>query len=89
MSDEKARTGSALIHEPLPYIVRLRVAVDEDSAPTVKVFRVTAYSIVEAMAQAMISAEATTVDLGAHVQFRVEDVVPDISRYLLMAHGRP
>jgi len=61
-------------HSPLPYVVRLRVAMDEDSVPEVSEFHVTAYSIFEAMMQATLQAGGQVLD---GTKIRVEDVRPD------------
>lgn len=46
-------------HEPLPYIVRLRQVLSDDSVPDSREFRVIAYGLLEATMQALMEANGT------------------------------
>ena len=65
-------------HEPLPYVVRLRVSAGDDAQPVVHEHRAPAYSAMDAVVQAFFSATGRAPDDGKVV---VEDVRPDINAY--------
>lgn len=65
-------------HRPLPYIVRVRVTLTDDSVPTVCEERVVAYSIMEAIVQAVARTGWMGVD---DTRYRVEDIAPDLVAY--------
>ena len=69
-------------HAPVPYFVSLRIGADADSAPQRHVARVVAYSLLEAVAQAMIEVTAKTGLIEPVL--RVEDVRPDMLSYALL-----
>jgi hypothetical protein len=81
MADTPAQQhGALLTHIPLPYVVRVRVAVDDDAPPECREYRVVAYSVVEAMIQ--VSLQLTSaMDLSASMQIRVEHIAPDTGAY--------
>lgn len=81
--DERKAMGDTWTHQPLPYVVRLRITADEDSAPRVEEFRVTAYSIIEAMMQANFLAGGSGVS-GESDKYKVEEIMPDMPAYLAM-----
>lgn len=66
-------------HEPLPYRVVLRAALKSDDAPTRFEKRVVAYSVVEAIFQALIE---TTGNAPGDAKYDVEVVEPDMMAYL-------
>lgn len=65
-------------HEPLPYVVRVRTTLGEDSVPDVQERHVTAYSLYEAMFQAVVEATGTAPDAAKYV---VEHIGPDLPAY--------
>jgi hypothetical protein len=69
-------------HHPLPYAVTVRSTVDEDSAPTVRTFTVTAYSLMEALIQASFEAGGTGLEDQKH---HIERVEPDLPAFLSLA----
>jgi hypothetical protein len=82
MADEDRKAmGDMWTHQPLPYVVRLRITADEDSAPRVQEFKVTAYSIIEAMMQANFLAGGSGID---GEKYKVEEITPDMPAYLAM-----
>lgn len=88
MSDEdkdKPKVDRIWVHDPLPYIVRLRETLNEDSVPTVNEYRVVAYSIFEAMVQATTRAGGRGID---DIRYKIEDIYPDLEEYFRMITDR-
>lgn len=82
MSEDRSKdSGGMFTHAPLPYIVRIRVVVDDDATPESREFKLTAYSVLEAMMQALYQAGGTAID---GVNYKVEDIRPDIAEYYRM-----
>jgi hypothetical protein len=88
MADEKQErpSGNSSMHDPLPYIFRLRVTVSEDLPSEVREFRVTAYSLMEGLMQAMFEASGSSVVDDAKV--KVEHVTVDEQEYWRRVLGR-
>lgn len=65
-------------HAPLPYIVKVRTTLTDDSAPQITEHRVTAYSFMEALIQA-------TMEVGGFglndARYQVESISPDLEKY--------
>lgn len=84
MADEKARE-SMFTHEPLPYVVRLRETMGDDTMPVSHEERLVAYSVYEAMMQAIFQA-------GGHApsetRFTIESIEPDVPAYYAMLAAR-
>lgn len=78
MADDKPRLG--VVHSPVPYIVTLRVVVDQDQPPTRIEAHVTAYSLIEAVEAAFL-AQAGRFDKG---EYLVEAVEPDMPAFMKM-----
>jgi len=78
MSEKKT---DPFTHEPLPYVVRLRVVLSQDSIPEIREYKIVAYSIMEAMLSALFQAGGTEID---GVKYAVEDIQPDIPEYFSM-----
>lgn len=74
--------GGMMEHRPLPYYVRLRLAKSEDETPTLHEWRGTAYSLFEAMLQAMMVATGKTDP--EQQSLKVEAIEPDVAAYLRM-----
>lgn len=78
---DKAKQGNSDgTHRPLPYVVRIRVALDEDRQGDVVTWNGYAYSLMEAMLQAcfVVCGEASPAKVS------VEHVGPDMVEYLRM-----
>ena len=67
-------------HSPMPYVVKLRVALSDDAAPEVVEWRGYAYSVIEAVMQAMLEHGGKTG--GNDERMKVESIMPDIPEYL-------
>lgn len=81
-----SRPDDLMVHMPLPYVVRLRVAHSDDAKPETVTERVVAYSILDAMMQASLRVRGMS---GlAEGQAVVEDITPDTEAWLAMARGR-
>lgn len=83
MSDETggykpSASANMWVHEPLPYTVRLREMLTEDSAPAVKEYKVIAYSVFEAGVQAIMQAGGVGID---DMKFKLEHITPDVPHY--------
>jgi hypothetical protein len=71
-----------LQHHPLPYIVSLKETSDDDQPAQRWEKRVVAYSIVEAVAQAMVEVGGMMPhDEMSKAKFQVENVQPDVAEY--------
>lgn len=70
--------GNRDTHDPLPYLVRLRVALTDDAVPEIQEIRVVAYSLSEAMMQAFIAVTGNGV---IDSKVRVESIAPDEPEY--------
>lgn len=81
MANEAKQPVNIWLHEPVPYIVRVRVVVDPDRPPEVVVQRLVAYSVIEAVYQAIVMTTGL-VDIEAH-KIHVEDIRPDLPAYML------
>ena len=80
MKDEKEPSRhSNGTHAPLPYVVRLRFAEDEDKGAVPYEWRGAAYSLMEAVTQALFEASGS-MDVKAE-SVRIEKVGPDIEGY--------
>lgn len=88
MADEHQErpSGNSSMHDPLPYIVRLRVTVSEDLPSEVKEFKVTAYSLMEGMLQAMFEAGGGAVVDNPKV--KLEHITVDEEEYWRRVLGR-
>ena len=82
MSDGERKTGgeSMWAHEPLPYVVRLRVTASDDAVPMVVEHRCVAYSTFEAVMQALMVTSGRPSAEESNI--RVESVAPDVARWL-------
>lgn len=82
MSESKPK-HDIFTHEPLPYVVRLRetLAGDDDAVPQIREERVTAYSVMEAMLQAIFLAGGTGVEDS---RYRVESIGLDLPAYIAL-----
>ena len=82
MADEQEPqrpSGNSSVHDPLPYIVRVRLYTHEDAPPSVQEVRVNAYSLLEAVGQAMFEVTgASAVDEG---KAKIEFIGPDVPEY--------
>ena len=78
---EKKASFDGGAHQPLPYVVKVRVTSSEDSAPQVREFRMFAYSAYEALLQAMFEAGGQSID---DVKVKLEEIRPDLPAYLEM-----
>jgi hypothetical protein len=77
MSDDKRPSGDTWTHQPLPYRVRMRVTAGDDATPTVVEHRCLAYSVLEAVIQASMSATgAATID---NQKVTLERIEPDVA----------
>ena len=65
------------VHAPLPYLVRMRVVENQDASPAVFERHVTAYSVLEAIDQAVIEMSCELHHGDAEII--VESVGPDDS----------
>lgn len=72
-------SGAPLSHEPLPYVVTVRVALDDDHAPELRQIKLVAYSVIEAMVQASIIAGGSIGHEDARV--KVERIDADVEAY--------
>jgi hypothetical protein len=70
--------NSIWVHEPLPYIVRVRSTLTDDASPTTREFNVIAYSVMEAYMQAVIEAGGIGLDDMKH---KVESVWPSVAHF--------
>lgn len=77
MSHERRRPDTA--HIPLPYVVQLRGQLDDDSPPFTRVYRGQAYSLFEAVLQAIFEAGGAGLE---DIRFNVESVGPDMNEYM-------
>lgn len=59
------------VHEPLPYIITVRSTVSDDAAPVEQDYPETAYSIFEAILQAVSEAGGTGLDDVKHKAVRI------------------
>lgn len=84
MSDQKPQE-SIFVHEPLPYIVRLRSTLSDDAVPETREFPVLAYGIFEAWMQAILEAGGTGIEDARH---QVESISPDLPAYLRLVAAR-
>lgn len=75
MADEPKTGGDIHMHAPLPYRVVLRASVSDDSAPERFEKRVVAYSLMEAMMQAIMEATGAAPETG---KYQVESIAPDV-----------
>lgn len=73
--------GDALMHTPLPYVVRLRISESDDTEPRIVEVRQPAYSAMEACMQACLQASGTAA-LGEASNVKIESVQPDEKAYL-------
>ncbi len=73
-------TDDTFSHRPLPYEVVLRVVVDEDGSPQPTInWNGYAYSVMEAMMQAMMEAGRTSVSEG---KYNVVSIRPDVGKFM-------
>ena len=80
MPDEQ-KSGDAFTHQPLPYIVRIRIIQNDDVVPEIQEFHIVAYSIIEAMIAGCFQAGGRGLEDS---RLKVEDIKPDIVEYLKM-----
>jgi len=79
VSDEpRAERQDPFIHEPLPYVVKLRTTISDDAPPATLEFKVVAYSVWEALSQALMEAGATSPDGSKHT---VESIGPNVAAW--------
>lgn len=74
-------SGSLYIHEPLPYLVRLKVVVSDDAIPETRECRIVAYSLMEAAFSALFQNGGSEFD---GVKYSIVSVEPDLIAYLKM-----
>ena len=80
-----SNSGDSLVHAPLPYLVRVRVVVDDDRPPEMRTIALTAYSMLEAMLQASLEAGGS----GANdPRVTVEQIMPDLVAYQRLIEAR-
>jgi hypothetical protein len=81
MADDRQErpSGNSNTHDPLPYIIRLRITIDEDQPSEVREFKVTAYSLMEALFQANFEAMGSSIIDNAKV--KVEFIAPHEEEY--------
>lgn len=65
--------------EPLPYVVRLRVAAGDDARPVVTEVRGLAYSPLDAVTQAVV--ETIGMAGTSNTNYKIESVGPDIEAW--------
>ena len=70
--------GGLLTHMPLPYAVRVRTVVTEDSTPVITERTVMAYSVMEAAMQLSLEAGASGVN---DAKSSIESIQPDVAAY--------
>lgn len=86
MSDEqKLPSESVFVHEPLPYVVRLRSTLTDDAIPEERDFHVVAYGIFEALLQATFEAGGTGIEDARH---RAVSISADVPAYLRLVAAR-
>jgi hypothetical protein len=71
-------SDDSFTHEPLPYVITLRSTLDDDAPPTVREFKVTAYSLFEAVIQATVEAGGSGL---ADEKHKAERIAPDLDAY--------
>jgi hypothetical protein len=71
--------GNNSTHDPLPYLVRLRISLTDDAVPEIREFKVVGYSLMEATMQAFFEATGSSVIDDAKI--KVEFVGPDEPAY--------
>ena len=78
--------NSSFDHKPLPYIIYLKIVASEDLPPETRPFRITAYSVYEAMLQAILSTgnDPEQIFGGESKKVNVVSLGPDIERYWKM-----
>jgi hypothetical protein len=86
-SKQERPSGNTTTHDPLPYVVRLRIAMTDDAVPEVRELHVTAYSIHEAWMQAVLEATGSGVVDIATTKVQVEFIGPDEPAYWLKMLG--
>lgn len=85
---ESARGGSSVwTHEPLPYVVVLRMVVDEDRPGESRECHVVAYSLLEAAMQAIYELDGKASPDGT--KYKVERIGPDASAYFAALVANP
>ena len=77
------RAHDAFTHGPLPYIIRLRVSIDDDAPPQIREFHITAYSVIEAVFQAIFEAGGTELN---DAKTMVDSVRPDEPAFYALVH---
>lgn len=85
MSDEKKPTEPRLVHEPLPYVVRLRSTLTDDEIPQEREFHVVAYDVIESVIQAVMEAGGMGLEDQRH---HVVSVSADLPAYVRMVSAR-
>lgn len=86
-NDEKipGRLGGDLnTHTPLPYVVRLKLVLDQDTPPQSADWNGWAYSLMEAILQALMEASGKS----SGVTYTVEYVRPDLPVFFLALASR-
>lgn len=83
MDDDNQRSlgGNTTTHDPLPYVVRLRVTHGDDAPPETREIKTVAYSALEAVMQAHMEAAGSSVIDESRVV--VEWIGPDEPDYWL------
>lgn len=77
--DEKPQKPSdTFTHPPLPYVVTLRTAADDDSPARTVDYHLMAYGVMEAILQAIFQAGGSGLEGEKH---KVEKVEPDMKEY--------
>jgi hypothetical protein len=80
------RVSNALQHAPLPYVVTLRSVGDDDAVAQRWERRVVAYSVFEAVSQAMLEVTgAMPADVSAQAKLAVEAIAPDVEAFFRLA----
>jgi hypothetical protein len=79
--------GNANTHDPLPYLVRLRIALTDDAVPEIREVKVTAYSLSEAWMQAFFEITGNGMVDPANTKVQIEFIGPDEPAYWIKMLG--
>lgn len=80
-----AAPSNMFVHEPLPYTVRLREMLSEDSIPSTREFNIVAYSVFEAWIQAVAEAGGTGIE---DAKYKLEHIGPNVPHYVAMTTAK-
>ena len=82
-NDDDKLKSDPMIHSPLPYCVHLKFSLDDDDVPQLRVVDVTAYSVIEAVMQAIVKETGAVPEAGG-AKVTVTDVHPNHKAYAEM-----